>query len=139
MAAPGEPPRPSERAFSRPASGERLAARVRAASSPGTPVPPAPRSRVARPADVEPAPLRFLRGRRGGAAGEAPPGARGPGHGPRRGPAARRRAWLGGRPLAAPQPGLPGRHEDGRRGTSAARGAVACVAPGTKKPCSDTR
>lgn len=82
--------------------------------------------------DVEPASLRFLRGRRGGTAGEAPPSARGPCHGPRRGPAARREAWLGGRPLAAPQPGRPGRHEDRRGGTSAARGAVACVAPGTE-------
>lgn len=67
-----------------------------------------------------------------GTASEAPPGPRGPSHGPWRGLAARREAWLRGRPLAAPQPGLPGRHEDGRGGTSAARGAVACVALGTK-------
>lgn len=68
----------------------------------------------------------------GGTAGEAPAGAPGPGHGPRRRSVARREAWLGGRTLAAPPSGLPGRHEDGRGGTNAARGSVACVAPGTK-------
>lgn len=102
---------------------------VRAASSLRASVPPAPRSRVIRlVVGVSPLPS----GPAGGTAGEAPPGAPGPGHGPRRRPVARREAWLGGRPLAAPQSGLPGRHEDGRGGTNAARGSVGCVAPGTK-------
>ncbi|XDA88949.1 hypothetical protein R6Z07F_018581 [Ovis aries] len=66
-----------------------------------SPLPPGP----AQPA-IRPPPLAPL----------TTPGARGPGHGPRCGPAARREAWLGGRPLAAPPPGLLGRHEDGRGG-----------------------
>lgn len=113
------------------AFGERLLPRalVLATSSSRASVPPAPRFRVVRLADgVSPLPP----GPAGGTAGEASSGARGPGHGPRRRPVARLEAWLGGPPLAALQPGLPGRHEDGRGRTNAARGSVACVAPGTK-------